>query len=828
MYRNLLFFTCYILFICSAPAQSILSGKVVDAVTRQPLAFVNIVVSGTNQGVSSDIDGKFSLPVSNTHALLIFSYVGYETQSIDLPAGKELLVKLKAKSVQLSEVNIFPGENPADRIIKKATENRHRNNPEKMTSFSYTSYNKFYVTADFNAGQDSLNSPDTTHRKISRTQKLFDKQHLFITESVSKRKYMHPDRNHEEIIGSRTSGMKVPLFTALGNEMQSFSFYDNTIKLFDRAYMNPLVNGTTSKYLFLLEDTLYSGKDSIFVLSFRPKRGKKFDALKGVIYINTNGYAVQNVIAEPDVTEGLFTIKIQQKYELIEGKQWFPVQLNTDLYYNDFAVVDSSVKIIPGEGRKQKLKSNEGKVKIVSRSYIRDIELNPPLHKREFGSLETEIATDATEKDETFWKKYRVDSLSLRDQNTYHVIDSIGKAQNLDFKLKALGALVDGQLPWKYICFDLNRFLDFNAYEQVRLGAGIHSSDRVSRYFSVGGYGAYGWQDKAFKYGYDISVFPYPKNRDFALTYAYSNDIVESGGISFLKELPVTSGETFRTNLLSVYDKQEMQKISLRFRALNYFLCNLYFSDEERDPLNTYRFGYTFDYGYGVASWNRFFFTEGGFQVKYIYREKFAEFLDRRVSQGSDYPVVYFNFAKGFNTLADFNGAYDYTKYELKCYKQFVTAKAGKPSFEILAGYVNGNIPYTKLFAGRGSFVNYTVTVPNTFETMGINEFLSDRYAALFYTHDFGRLFFRSKYFQPQVLFVNRVGFGFLSHPESQFGITYKTMEKGYYETGLLLNNLIRKTYYGFGAGLFYRYGPYAFADETKNLAVKFSFTFNF
>jgi hypothetical protein len=183
---------------------------------------------------------------------------------------------------------------------------------------------------------------------------------------------------------------------------------------------------------------------------------------------------------------------------------------------------------------------------------------------------------------------------------------------------------------------------------------------------------------------------------------------------------------------------------------------------------------------------------------------------------------------KGFNALPGFSGQYDYMKYEFKVSKQFITAKAGKPYFQILGGLVSGNLPYTKLFAGHGSFVNYTLDVPNTFETMALNEFLSDRYIAFFYSHDFGRLFIRKKYFQPQVIFVNRVGFGSLSNPGNHFNVDYKTMERGYYETGLLLNNLIRRGYLGLGGGIYYRYGPYAFADETRNYAVKFSLTFNF
>ncbi len=827
MNRILFLLTLFFLFCQILDAQNSISGRIIDADTHQPLAFVNIIVVSTVQGATSDIDGRFLVKAPFQIHQLQFSYVGYETRSLDPGGSSELIVKLKKKALLLSEVKILPGINPADRIIRNASANRKTNNAEKNAAFIYTSYNKLYVTADFKSDLDTINSLDTTKHKETRAQKLFEKQHLFLSETVTKKKHLPPGMNHEEVIASRTSGMKTPLLAALGYELQGFSFYDNTIKLLDRVYVSPLVEGSEKMYYFTLEDTLYTGVDTVFVLSYRPRLGKKFDAVKGVLYINTNRFAIQNVIAEPVVSEGLFTIRIQQKFEFLGGKQWFPVQLNTDLYYNDFSVKDTSIVISFGAGKKAQA-NNSGKLKIVNRSYISDVVINPPLKRREFGSLELEVAPDAPDKDEVFWKKYRIDSLNARDKRTYQVLDSAGQASHLDLKMRALSALVDGQLPWKYIAFDLNRILNFNAYEVVRLGLGIHTSNRVSRYFSLGGYGAYGFGDTHFKYGGDVNIFPNPRNHEYAITYSYRNDLVESGGISFLREYNGLSAESFRTELLAVYDKQEMQKIAVRFRLFSYLLGNLYFSNETRTATTPYRYGYAFDNGAGSVTWNQFFFTEGGLQLKYVYREKFTEFLDTRISEGSDYPVVFANLAKGFNNIPAFGGAYDYTKYELKIFKRFITPKAGKLSFELMGGYVQGNLPYTKLFAGRGSFVNYSVTVPNTFETMGVNEFLSDRYVALFYTHDFGRLFFRKEHFQPEVLLVNKVGFGSLSNEANHFDVQYKTMEKGYYETGLLLNNIIRRGYFGLGAGVYYRYGPYAFTDQTQNVAVKFSFSFNF
>ncbi len=57
-----------------------LSGKVVDAVNNEPLPFVNIVVSGTTSGTTTDLDGKFILKGLNAGFIrLEASFIGYKT-----------------------------------------------------------------------------------------------------------------------------------------------------------------------------------------------------------------------------------------------------------------------------------------------------------------------------------------------------------------------------------------------------------------------------------------------------------------------------------------------------------------------------------------------------------------------------------------------------------------------------------------------------------------------------------------------------------------------------------------------------------------------------
>lgn len=53
-------------------------------------------------------------------------------------------------------------------------------------------------------------------------------------------------------------------------------------------------------------------------------------------------------------------------------------------------------------------------------------------------------------------------------------------------------------------------------------------------------------------------------------------------------------------------------------------------------------------------------------------------------------------------------------------------------------------------------------------------------------------------------------------------------MEKGFFESGLLLNNIISSPFSGIGVGAIYRYGPYAMDDVKDNLKIKLTLSIAF
>lgn len=86
-----------------ALAQKItVTGTVVDP-TGEPLIGASVLAQGTSNGTATDIDGNYSLEV-NANGTLVFSYVGYETQSVAVNGRTKIDVTLQENTVMLKEV----------------------------------------------------------------------------------------------------------------------------------------------------------------------------------------------------------------------------------------------------------------------------------------------------------------------------------------------------------------------------------------------------------------------------------------------------------------------------------------------------------------------------------------------------------------------------------------------------------------------------------------------------------------------------------------------------------------------------------------------------
>lgn len=80
-----------------------ISGKVTDE-KGEPLIGVSILVKGTTTGVITDFNGSFSLELPSNAKTLVFSYIGYASQEIEIGAKQVFNVVLSESSQMLEEV----------------------------------------------------------------------------------------------------------------------------------------------------------------------------------------------------------------------------------------------------------------------------------------------------------------------------------------------------------------------------------------------------------------------------------------------------------------------------------------------------------------------------------------------------------------------------------------------------------------------------------------------------------------------------------------------------------------------------------------------------
>ncbi|MEZ4738844.1 MAG: DUF5686 family protein [Flavobacteriales bacterium] len=791
-------------------AQVTITGRVLDDRTAEPLAFVHLVPVGEREGATSDIDGRFSITVPSVPVLLRFSYVGYVGLDLSVSSAGPVDVRMKRGAVELRTVDITPTDNPAHRIIEKVYENRKVNDNLRNRAHSYTSYSKTVFTAAIDSAligdTARIAALDTSDREAME---WLDKQHLLLIESATAKRFIPPSNEKEEVLAMRVSGLKDPSLLAMVASTKTFSVYQPQIIVNEKAFLSPIGPNSTSHYLFVLQDTLYEASDSVFVISYQPRSGKNFEGLKGLLWVNTDGYALQNVIAEPVEREGGLGLKLQQQFKRIHGNGtsgWFPVQLNTFLYF-DFMTV------------------NSWKMIGIGRTYLKDIVLDARIEKKEVRGPDLVMDKLAARRDDAYWEAFRTDTLGTKELRTYHVVDSVSEAEGLEKKLKWFDRLSTGRAPIGPIDLRLDRIAAYNGYEGIRLGAGAATNARVSRYGALGGYFAYGFVDKVWKYGGDLAITPRP-GRELDITFSYANDVDESGGVAFPGKRNAFSTESYRLFYMDRMDRIERFDASTTFRVNS--ALKIWFGTERAERVNVIGYEYARPAGEGVTVLQDRFLTGavyGGF--RFAFRERIARLPDRQINLGTRWPILQVHVWKAFDGL--WEGELDTWRASAMIEKTFRLRQLGDLSFRLLGGMADEQAPYPFLFNLRGVFsTKVPLAVQNTFETMRPNEFLANRYFSLHLRHSFANLLFKGKKFRPVPVLVGSAAWGDMSAPELHRGYTFTPLSDGFYEAGLQIDHLLKMGFTGFGVGAFYRMGPNALPDPMDNWAFKLTLTVGF
>ena len=107
IYKKLLFLLLFLPF--CVLAQNTIGGTVLDKVTGQPIPGVNVNVQGSTTGASTDLDGKFRLSNVKKGDKVVFSFIGYKSETVVFNNQQSISVQLEEDASQLKEVVIQVG-----------------------------------------------------------------------------------------------------------------------------------------------------------------------------------------------------------------------------------------------------------------------------------------------------------------------------------------------------------------------------------------------------------------------------------------------------------------------------------------------------------------------------------------------------------------------------------------------------------------------------------------------------------------------------------------------------------------------------------------------
>jgi TonB-linked SusC/RagA family outer membrane protein len=87
--------------------QQKVTGTVLDSKTNEPLIGVNVSVEGTTVGAITDVGGNYSIVLPGSAKTLVFTYVGYTTEKVQLQGQKTIDVKMTSEVLNLEEVVVI-------------------------------------------------------------------------------------------------------------------------------------------------------------------------------------------------------------------------------------------------------------------------------------------------------------------------------------------------------------------------------------------------------------------------------------------------------------------------------------------------------------------------------------------------------------------------------------------------------------------------------------------------------------------------------------------------------------------------------------------------
>jgi len=729
-----------LMFLCTSALQAQkttkISGMVIDARTKKPLPFVNIVFSGKNLGTITDYKGQYKIVTQWASNQLQTSYLGYYKQTKPVKIGENQIInfQLKSKNILLKEIEVKAKKvryhnknNPAVALIRKVVKNKSLNRKENLDEFEYDKYEKdefdlnnitekFKQKKVFKKIQFVFNYVDTS--------KLNAKPYLpvFLKETRSKVYYRKSPKSQKTyVMGTKMIGFHEYIDNQgvsymIDNLYQNIDIYDNNIMLLTNQFVSPISVIAPSIYKFSIIDTLDINGYNCIRLAFQPRNKQDF-AFAGNMYItNDDRYAVIKIdMKVPREINLNFVndLQIVQEFSYIDNKAWM---LTTDKLIMDFNFLKKGIGLF-------------GKKTVYYSNFL----FNHPRPKAIYsGPEKTIFESGYNERDSAFWHKSRLVPLAKQEKNIYTMMDKVQHVPAFKRTLDVLMLVVAGY--WNFDKIDVgpvNTFYSFNDVEGFRLRLGGRTSDKFSKKFRLSGYGIYGFKDKQFKYSalatLSLNNKPLTDNPKNYISVQYQYETNFPGmEVQFINEDNFLL--SFKRGIADKILYNRMFKIE-HYRdwkdglSTTFILRNI-----NEKPGGTLHFIYNND-----QSVNSITLSEVTARIRFAPNERYYQGVNFQIPIISNHPIFQFSFTQGIKGV--FGSDYTYSKLKFNAFKRFYMSPFGFMNTEVEAGKIFGKVPFPLLELPRAN-QTYSYQL-RSYNMMNFLEFANDEYVSLFVEHHF-------------------------------------------------------------------------------------------
>jgi len=700
--------------------QFILKGKVTDRPTSSSLSYSNIRIAGTTLGTAANYEGNFELRLSRGYYKIIASFIGYrsDTVSVTLASNKTINFSLEPGQVNLQEITVFPGENPALEIIRRAINSKHgRNN--KLNTYEFHAYTKGLVktTKDFSSTNTSVSlsigAQDTGKLKISG-----------IIENESKGYFKKPNNYKDEIIARKQSANTPSSVNILTGGRIIQNFYTDDIQFFNRPLPSPISDDAIDYYDYLIEDTLAMDNKNVFQIHVEPLR-KTDPGFVGKIFITDDQFSLVKIdVALNDAANPgriLDRVKIFQQYTPYENNIYMPVDYRIFADGNFLGIFKFGFEL---------------------NTIFYDYKINQQIDDDYFGMAIVKVLSDADKKDSTYWKSTQTISNTNEELEAYKRIDSLEAIPRTfwdNFSFLSSSINVNDNLS---ITGPLGLY-SFNPVEGHTLNYGANISQAADKRLNSRIDFSYGFSDQIFK-------------TDFSSTYFMGEYRTNSISVNAFTKLTELFGESIRynkltstlSNLFGKYDFKDYyytKGFSIKLWSEVFPVLRLSLGLLNRTDNNAYNNSDFSIFNKGKKyNTNKIIYETrinaftAGFQLDF---RKYIEdgYFRRRTSQGRFTAILSGEML--LSNTGTLNSGLDFQSYKLTLSGFVPTFKSANMNFVLNGIYSDGPVPFQMMYALPGNIESASQSY--TMRTLRIGEVFGDRVLALTIEHNFNDEIFR-------------------------------------------------------------------------------------